>query len=120
MGEGVAGRVVPRDDADALPLEPCAMRQRIRDFKYQHVAGVPTAPLEVAPCGRVRGHRLHDFQKLTAHRHHRIDQAEDTHGRIAKSDGEAEHRVQLRGDRIEIVRDQRNLAKSHMALPAEA
>src|SRR5262249_2488616 len=80
-----------------------------------HVAAVTATPVEIASSGSTLTNWRHHFEKLIAHREHRILQPEGCDFRIAIGDLQAEHVTNLVDDGSKVPRDQDKLpqAKPH-------
>ena len=110
---GVAGGVrVLEHDADLLARHALARVREVVGLHDHHVAGIAAALREQSRGRRVGLHGRHDFEEGVADREHRVREPEERDAGIAEADLEAEHGAEVVDGRLEVARDQRDLAQA--------
>ena len=88
---------------------PALARRVIVALQNYHVTAVALAAFQVtAACGSFLNRRDH-FQELTSDWQQGVLEPESFHARVAMSDFESEHRMEILDHRRELTSDQRNL-----------
>jgi hypothetical protein len=75
-----------------------------------HVAAITTAPVKIASSGGALTDRRHHFEKLIAHREHRVLQSEGGNCRVAIGDLQAENITKFIDHGSEFPCNQHNLS----------
>ena len=104
------GTVVAPDVANAEPVDPRPLGQRVFALDDDHVAAVAAAAFEITPGRGAAARRRHHFEEVAADRQQRVLQSELADPGIAVTDLKTEHggdfgdrRVELRSDKYELT-----------------